>query len=452
MFSQRKGRGKALAAVIAASALALTAACSNGSGGGGGGGEEQAASSGAVQLDYWDMQWGSPTFMNQIKKNVEEFNSEHPDIQVKFTQLSWGDYQQKLLSAVQAGNPPDVGGGDSGIPFNMDAQGQTLDISDLYQEWEQDGTFDDMPAWAHEKWDYNGKEVGITWQFDQRAIFYRKDLLQEAGIKVPTTWDELLSAVQKLHDPANDMVGIAFPGKQGTYDTDQFYMTLVLQAGGGLSDEEGNPTFDTPEQLEALNFEKELMNYAAEGTPSWTFTEVLKQFEQGKAAFAFGGGWYAADIEKNAPELKGKVGVLPVLEGPGGPEARHCVSFANPWMIYNQTEHPEEAKTFLKWMMEKDHIRALYAAEPGAKWPVYRSLLDDPIYKQNELVETLAKQVVESGVDYWYPNNAGAVGIASMGTGIADMIVNPVITGARDPEDALAEAQERLGPLFQTQG
>jgi hypothetical protein len=39
-----------------------------------------------------------------------------------------------------------------------------------------------------------------------------------------------------------------------------------------------------------------------------------------------------------------------------------------------------------------------------------------------------------------------------MGTGIADMIVNPVITGARDPEDALAEAQERLGPLFQTQG
>jgi multiple sugar transport system substrate-binding protein len=445
----RRYRGTALGATLAASLLALTAACG---GGGGSGDQESQNSGGPVTLKYWDMQWGSPTFMNQIKKNVAQFNKEHPDINVEFTQLSWGDYQQKLLSAVQAGNPPDVGGGDSGIPFNMDAQGQTLDISDLYDQWESDGTFDDMPKWAYEKWDYNGKKVGITWQFDQRAIFYRKDLLEQAGIDVPTTWDELKAAAEALNDPANDMVGIAVPGKQGTYDTDQFYMTLVLQAGGGLSDEEGNPTFDTPEQLTALNFEKDLVDCcAAEGTPSWTFTEVLKAFEQGKAAFAFGGGWFAADIARNAPELKDKVGVLPVLEGPGGPEARHCVAFANPWMIYKQTDHPEEAKTFLSWMMEKQNIRKLYAAEPGAKWPVYKSLLDDPIYSSDPLVKTLATQVVENGVDYWYPNNAGAVGIASMGTGIADMIVNPVITGERSPEDALADAQERLGPLFQTQ-
>lgn len=450
MFNSKRGRRSRLAALLTASVVALSAAACGGSGGGEGGGEKS-ESGGPVELRYWDMQWGSPAFMNQIKKNVAQFNEEHPDIQVKFTQLSWGDYQQKLLSAVQAGNPPDIGGGDSGIPFNMEAQGQTLDISDLHEEWAQDGTFDDMPEWAYEKWDYNGKKVGITWQFDQRAIFYRKDLLEEAGIDVPTTWDELLAAVKELHGSQPDLVGIAFPGKQGTYDTDQFYMTLVLQAGGGLSDEEGNPTFDTPEHLAALEFEKELMNYAAKGTPSWTFTEVLKQFEQGKAAFAFGGGWFAQDIKANAPKLMDKVGVLPVLQGPGGPDAQHSVAFANPWMIYKQTDHPEEAKTFLKWMMKKENIRELYAAEPGAKWPVYESLLDDPIYKENELVETLATQVVNHGVDYWYPNNAGAVGIASMGTGIADIIVNPVITGAKEPEEALQEAQDRLGQLFVTQ-
>src|SRR3954454_10399579 len=110
----------------------------------------------------------------------------------------------------------------------MDAQGQELDLSDLYKKWESDGTFAYMPEWAYKKWDYNGKKVGITWQFDQRAIFYRKDLLEEAGIEVPTTWDELLEAVKQLH--GNGVDGIAFPGKQGTYDTDQFYMTLVLQA------------------------------------------------------------------------------------------------------------------------------------------------------------------------------------------------------------------------------
>ena len=169
------------------------------------------------------------------------------------------------------------------------------------------------------------------------------------------------------------------------------------------------------------------------------------------AAFAFGGGWFAADIAKNAPDLKDTVGVLPVLEGPGGPEARHSVALANLWMIYKQTDHPEEAKTFLSWMMEKENLSALYASEPGAKWPVYKSLLEDPVYTEDPLVNTLAKQVVDHGVDYWYPNNAGAVGIGSVGTGIADIIVNPVLSGQVDPEDALADAQEKLGPLFAKQ-
>ncbi|HEU5101530.1 MAG TPA: sugar ABC transporter substrate-binding protein [Roseiflexaceae bacterium] len=403
----------------------------------------------AVVLNYWDMQWGGPAFMNQLQDNVTEFNRTHPEIFVNFQQLSWGDYNQKLLSAVQAGNPPDIGGGDSGIPFNMDAQGQALDITDLYQEWQGDGTFDDMVPWAYEKWDYNGKRPGVTWQFDIRAIFYRKDMFEKAGISVPTTWEELLAAAKKLTAADKSVIGIAVPGKQGSYDTDQFYMTLVLQAGGGLADAEGNPTFDTPEQLKALEFEKQLVECcAAPGTPSWTFTEVMKAFEQGQAAMAFGGGWFAGDIKRNAPDILDKTGVLPVLIGPGGPQAQHSVAFANPWMIYKQTKHAAEAKIFLKWMMKKENLLKLYASDPGGKWPVYKSMLNDPIYKDNELVQTLAKQVVETGVDYWYPNNKAAVGIGSMGTGIADIIVNPVISGQRQPAEVLKDAQEQIGQVF----
>ena len=405
---------------------------------------------GAVQLQYWDMQWGSPVFMAALQDNVTEFNRTHPDIHVTFTQLSWADYMQKLLSAIGSGSPPDISGGDSGIAFNMAAQGQALDISDLYAEWEADGTLADMTEWAHQKWDWNGMRPGVTWQFDSRAIFYRKDLLEQAGLEVPTTWDEWMAAAQAMHKPDEGIIGMAVPGKQGTYDTDQFWMTLVLQAGGGIADEEGNLAIDSPANLEALNFAKQMVDCcAAEGTPSWTFTEVLRAYGEGQAAMAFGGGWFVADLQENAPEILENTGILPVLEGPGGAEAQHIVSFANPWMIYNQTEHPEEAKTFLRWMMEPENLRKLYEAEPGAKWPVYRSLVDAPVYQENELLTELARQTVENGVDYWYPNNAAAVGIGSIGTSLSDLVVNPVITGNRAPEDALRDAQTQLEPLFQ---
>lgn len=405
---------------------------------------------GAVRLEYWDMAWGNAAFMAQLQDNVTEFNQEHPEIHVSFTQLAWGDYMQKLLSAVQAGNPPDIGGGDSGIPFNMAAQGQALDISDLFAEWEADGTFDDMAPWAYQKWNFQDINPGITWQHDSRGIYYRKDLLEAAGIEVPTTWEEWRAAMEALHNPTEGVMGLAVPGRQGSYDTDQFYMTLVFQAGGGLADEIGDPTFDTPEQLAALEFEKDIVtNFAAPGTPSWTFTEVMRAFQQERAAFAFGGGWFIGAIQDGAPELFDRVGILPPLIGPGGPDAQRIVSFANPWMIYNQTDHPEEAKTFLRWMMRRENLEKLYASEPGGKWPVYRSLIESPTYQANELLATMAQQTVDYGVDYWYPNTAAAVGIASMGTSIADIIVNPVITGNREPKAALEDAQSSLAPLFQ---
>lgn len=418
-------------------------------GGSGSGASPATKSSGPVTLQYWDMEWGGPAFMNAIKKNVAEFNATHPDIHVKFTQLSWGDYMQKIISAVQAGTPPDISGGDSGIPFTMNAQGQALDISDLYAKWQKEGLLDKMVPWAYQKWNYEGHRIGATWQFDPRAIYYRKDLLAKAGIKPPTTWSELLAAAQKLN--GNGVTGIAFPGKQGAYDTDQFFMTLVFQAGGGLANPQGQPTFDGPAELKALEFEKQLMDCCASpATPAWSFTEVLKAYNSGKAAFAFGGGWFIGAIKSNKsnPSLFKNTGILPVLEGPGGPSARHSVAFANPWMIYKGTKHPAQAKVFLDWMMQPEHLRALYASDPGGKWPVYKSMLNDKIFKANPLIATLAKQTVHNGIDYWYPNNKGGVGIGAIGTTIADTIVNPVITGKRSPQDALAEAQRKVEPLF----
>lgn len=413
-----------------------------------------------VVLNFWDMQWGTAGTQKEEQALVAAFNHTHPGIQVKFTLLSWGSYTQKLMSAVQAGTAPDIGGGDSGTPFVMNAQGQALPLNDLYRQWQHNGTFKSMVPWAYRKWELNGKDLAITWQFDARLILYRKDLFRRAHVAVPTTWQGLLHAARKLNDPSAGIIGIGVPGKQGSYDTDQFYMTFVLQAGGGIANAQGNPTFDTPQQLKALTFEKQLVACcAAKATPAWTMADIEKAYDQGKAAMAFGGGWYISDLMTSA-KAKGKAGqqarailrntgVLPVLIGPGGRKAQHSVAFANAWMIYKQTKHPVQAKTFLKWMMEKQNLRKIYETAPGGVWPVYKSMLNDRVYRSNPLIHKVAEEETHHGVDYWYPNNKASVGIAALGTSISDDIVNPVLSGSMSPKQALTSAQSKLAPLFQ---
>jgi ABC-type glycerol-3-phosphate transport system substrate-binding protein len=403
---------------------------------------------GAVTIEYWEMDWG---FQQVLQNLVTEFNKQNPNIYVKMTQLEWGDYTQKLQGAVAAGTPPDISGGDSGLPFNFDAQGQAYPLDDLYNQWKGDGRFEDLTKWGQDKWSYNGHYVGVSWQIDPRAIYYRKDMFDKAGIKPPTTHDELLAAAQKLTDRSKEQFGICVPGKQGSYDTDQFYMTLVFQNGGGLADPEGKPTIDTEEQLRALQFEQELVKAAAPpGTPSYTFAEISQLYQQGKCAMVFNGGWFIGQLTSEAPDALKNTGMLPPLKGRGPKAVQRIVGFYNPWMVYKQSKHPAEAMKFIDFMMKKENLKTIYGSVSG-KGSVYKSLRTDPLYQKDPLSKEMADQVEQFAIDYWYPNNKAAVGIGSMGTSIADLIVNPVLAGARSPQDALKDAQQQLAPIFEKQ-
>jgi ABC-type glycerol-3-phosphate transport system substrate-binding protein len=420
-----------------------------------GGGSAPAASeagSAPVTLQYWEMNWGDQV-IGALEELVAEFNASNPDIQVEMTTLNWGDYVQKMLSAVAAGNPPDVTGGDSGLPFNFYAQGEAMVLDQLYDDWKNDGSFEQLTQWGQDKWNFDGHYVGVTWQIDARAIYYRTDIFEEAGLDLPTTHDELLEVAAALTDRDAETYGICIPGKAGSYDTDQFYMTLVFQNGGGVADSEGNPTFETEEHQLALRFEKELADAAApEGTPSYTFAEISRLYMQGQCAMIFNGGWFIQQLKQQAPDIFEVTDILPPLTGQGANAVQRIVGFYNPWMIFKQTDHPEEVMTFLKFMADPENLKRVYGADLGSKFSPYASLQDDPIWEGEPLAAKLNQQVNEFSVDYWYPNNSAAIGIGSMGTGIADFIVNPVLANARTPEDALADGQAKLSPLFRKMG
>ena len=134
---------------------------------------------------------------------------------------------------------------------------------------------------------YDGKLYALPFYAESSMLFYRKDLFEQAGIKVPEqpTWQQVKEWAAKLHDPDNEVYGICLRGKPGWGENMAFVTTLVNTFGGQWFDNDWNTTINTPEWNEAVTFYVDLLkNYGPPGASSNGFNENLALFSTGKCA------------------------------------------------------------------------------------------------------------------------------------------------------------------------
>ncbi len=114
-------------------------------------------------------------------------------------------------------------------------------------------------------------------------LVYRKDLLEKAGIQPPKTLEEFMSAVKKLHDPANGVYGVALRGQRGSGSNVWRWMPYFKGFGGQWFD--GNkPVFNSEAAVKATETYLELFKYSAPGTKTGSWDESTGAFLAGKVA------------------------------------------------------------------------------------------------------------------------------------------------------------------------
>src|SRR5262249_54444467 len=64
-----------------------------------------------VDLQFWDMIWGGPEYIDTGKALVAQFNQEHPDITVTYRSIPWTNWYQTYLTAIGSGTAPDISTG-----------------------------------------------------------------------------------------------------------------------------------------------------------------------------------------------------------------------------------------------------------------------------------------------------------------------------------------------------
>lgn len=362
------------------------------------GGQKQAAAtkpSGPVHLVFWDMVWGPPEYITTAKALVAKFNAEHPDITVKYQSLPWNNWYQNFTTAIASGTAPDVSTGGGFLQDQIAAMGQILPLDSVIARWKSEGKLSDFFPHTLPQFQYKGHQIAIPWNTDLEGIYYRKDLFQAAGIPVPRTWAEFLSAAKKL--TTANRFGYVMAGSDAMGFWQWLYWTVGN--GGGVFNVNEKPDLANAKNVEALDY---IRKFKAEhiippGTVGYSTSDAEKLFLQGKAAMILFDAQVAADLKSQAPNLYDKVGILPVLTSPNG--TRLAPTGLNAIMAYKQSKHPTDAKLFLRWW--SDNMAPLWTKGHAGVMPVRHSIADLPYFQQ----DPFAKQFIEKVGPYAVPEN-----------------------------------------------
>jgi multiple sugar transport system substrate-binding protein len=287
--------------------------------------------------------------------------------------------------------------------------------------------------------------MGLTYREDmvndpqERASFKEK---YGIGLRVPETWDEYMKQVEFFTRDTNGDGQIDFYGvvNQGLRpDPIAMEWSNYLYANGGQYYEEGTwkPRLDTPEAAQALeDYRTNLNNYGPPGAASFGFDEAFNVAAQGKAySYITYNMFRTAYDDPSQSAVVGKMEIAPVPNG--------GLNGAWGWAIPKSSPNPDAAWTFLKWIESPEIAkkRALLGGSPTradvfedpellAKYEYYPALRNLLETSRNFPVLTFTPQFVE----------------------VLGRELSLAVTNEKEPEAALATANEEFGDLLRKDG
>ncbi|MGW6025237.1 ABC transporter substrate-binding protein [Streptomyces sp. NPDC055099] len=308
----------------AGAAVGLLSACGSNTG------RDDGGSGDGPKLSQWYHQYGEQGTEQAVKKYATDYKKANVTVQ-------WrpGNYDEQTAAALLTDSGPDVF--EVNGPSLDQIQGkQVADLTELF-----DGVKDDFnPAVLAPK-TYDGKIWGIPQVIDMQMLYYRKSLLADAGVRPPTTLDELVDAAKKLTSKKTKGLFLGNDGGAGVLGG-----TPLYAAGLELVTADGEVGFDDPAAARALGKIHRL--YADEslllGAPAdWSDPSA---FVQGLTAMQWSGLWALPAVQK---ELGDDVGVLPFpKDGAGGRPAVPVGAYAA--AVSTRSKHQKAGKDFLKWL------------------------------------------------------------------------------------------------------
>ncbi len=284
---------RSTAVLAGAVALSLALAACGGDGNGNSGNENGAAVTSLTVLDYYN----NDPDKALVQKGLDACGTKL-GVSIQRETVPGDTLIQKVLQQASSKTLPDVLMLDNPDVQQIAATGALAPLTDLGLN--ADGVIQGMV----DATSYQGKLYGLAPVTNTIALFYNKDMLAEAGVQPPKTWDELKAAAKKLTKPGR--YGIAF-NANATYEGSWQFLPAMWTNGGDETD------LKSPQVAEALQLWVDLVQSgsASKSVINWTQGDAKDQFVAGKAAMMVNGPWQIPALQES-PKVKWDVVTFPL--------------------------------------------------------------------------------------------------------------------------------------------
>jgi len=307
-----------------------------------------------------------PQTLAVLNQTAAEYEKTHPDVSIKIEGLAWGDLEKKLTAALAAGAPPDATHGQPITCVSFAAKGLLRPVDDLADSIPKDNLVDAFRNLC--RWD--GRTYGVGHSPASSVFVYRKDLLEQKGLKVPRTWGELVQVADALREVKDGQVvrwGLTMTGQP-------LFINIALGE---------RPV------IELLDFYKQLNRVLPPGWTGHGYLDTFANLANGKAAMlyqAYGRG--VGYIEKYAPKEIADPDHFAVADKMVGPSGKTPAAQLDcePWMVFKDAKGGNEAVDFLRFFFRDENYIPYLHSVPIHLLPIKKSTYRNPRYADNATI------------------------------------------------------------------
>jgi multiple sugar transport system substrate-binding protein len=413
---------KRIGALAIASALSLTLAACSGS-------QDAAGSGGPVELTFWHGYTEADG--DVLEQLVDDFNAAQDEVTVRTEIKPWAVINDTLLTALSAGDGPDVVAMPAErLPVYAE-KGALANLDEFYGAAGSNTA--QLNPGAVEMVTVDGSHYGVPTGFVPLAMFYNRKLFAEAGIgEPPATWEDWIETARELTVDKNgdgkpEQYGVAIPDHATV--ANGVWPTLFYGNGGQIVEDGTTAVIDSPENAETLTLWRDAI---LEDQISPTGLDGIGGdglFSSGKAAMHLGGPWMASISEENNIDY----GIAPV---PAGPVEQVASAIGVSMAVTDQGDEDKQAAAEEFFTFFLDEERSVEWSL-GSGWPPLRTDVPASAVSENPVVAALTEQS-----ELGRPLLPGVVDSTDVLAAVDELTQR--VMADEDVEDLLAEAQSSI--------